>query len=148
MHHRVLLAATAIALAIVLVQSQNLRPIIGIMTEPLDPEMKIWGGKSFITASYVKYIESAGARVVLFRAFASDRYSVLILVQVRCTAIRPKRCSTTLVPGGDVDIETSPFYSAVKFFVNGIDVRTRSRSFRYPHQSRSSPAAMIHERTR
>jgi hypothetical protein len=51
-------------LGLVGAQALNTRPIVGILTEPIDPEMAKWGAKSFIAASYVKYIEMAGARVV------------------------------------------------------------------------------------
>ncbi|KXZ51986.1 hypothetical protein GPECTOR_10g1008 [Gonium pectorale] len=39
----------------------NLRPIIGILSQPGDPAPD---GQSYIAASYVKWLESAGARVV------------------------------------------------------------------------------------
>ncbi|KAG2439450.1 hypothetical protein HXX76_004805 [Chlamydomonas incerta] len=39
----------------------NLRPIIGILSQPGDPAP---AGQSYIAASYVKWLESAGARVV------------------------------------------------------------------------------------
>jgi len=41
----------------------NNRPIVGILTQPVDPQFDQYGN-SYIAASYVKYIESAGARVV------------------------------------------------------------------------------------
>jgi gamma-glutamyl hydrolase len=41
----------------------NTRPIIGIVTQPADSPLSQFGN-SYIAASYVKYIESAGARVV------------------------------------------------------------------------------------
>jgi gamma-glutamyl hydrolase len=39
----------------------NDRPIIGILSEPGDPAPE---GYSYIAASYVKWVESAGARVI------------------------------------------------------------------------------------
>jgi gamma-glutamyl hydrolase len=39
----------------------NDRPIIGILSQPGDPAPD---GASYIAASYVKWVESAGARVV------------------------------------------------------------------------------------
>jgi len=44
----------------------NLRPIIGILTQPTVPVLTsaLNNGSSFITASYVKWVESGGARVV------------------------------------------------------------------------------------
>lgn len=44
-------------------QAENLRPIVGILVEPAEPELKIYGKDYFICASYVKYLEMAGARV-------------------------------------------------------------------------------------
>jgi len=41
----------------------NLRPIVGILTQPTDGVLTQFGS-SYIAASYVKYIESAGGRVV------------------------------------------------------------------------------------
>ncbi|GIL88439.1 hypothetical protein Vretifemale_16403 [Volvox reticuliferus] len=43
------------------VNDANLRPIIGILSQPGDPAPD---GQSYIAASYVKWLESAGARVV------------------------------------------------------------------------------------
>lgn len=43
----------------------NLRPIIGILTQPSDPVLaNTYPGNSEIVASYVKWLESGGARVV------------------------------------------------------------------------------------
>jgi gamma-glutamyl hydrolase len=39
----------------------NDRPIIGILSQPGDPAPE---GYSYIAASYVKWVESAGARVI------------------------------------------------------------------------------------
>lgn len=42
----------------------NLRPIVGVVAQPLGKESLADDGKSYIAASYVKYLEMAGARVV------------------------------------------------------------------------------------
>jgi gamma-glutamyl hydrolase len=42
-------------------QQSNERPVIGILSQPGDPAPQ---GKSYIAASYVKWVEAAGARVV------------------------------------------------------------------------------------
>ena len=47
--------------------ASNFRPIIGVVSEPVVPENQQVSGKkptSYIAASYVKYLEMAGARVV------------------------------------------------------------------------------------
>lgn len=46
------------------VSGLNDRPVIGILTQPSRTCEKIGKGNSYIAASYVKYLESAGARVV------------------------------------------------------------------------------------
>jgi len=55
-------AVLAVILVIVSAQ-QNLRPVIGIVTEPTSPSLAKYGN-SFISAGYVKFVEMAGARVV------------------------------------------------------------------------------------
>ena len=54
---------------VVAADSLNLRPIIGVVSEPISPEAALANGldanrSSYIAASYVKYLEMAGARVV------------------------------------------------------------------------------------
>jgi len=46
---------------VLLTTAQNNRPILGVLTQPLGQEP---ANQSYIAASYVKFIESAGARVV------------------------------------------------------------------------------------
>ena len=61
-----MLAHTVVLFAIVLVIASaqpNLRPIIGIVTEPTDGALSKFGD-SFISAGYVKFVEMGGARVV------------------------------------------------------------------------------------
>lgn len=48
-------------------ENVNERPIIGILTQEIDPNRQFYKGEdfqSYIAASYVKFIESGGARVV------------------------------------------------------------------------------------
>ncbi|ROI74409.1 Gamma-glutamyl hydrolase [Anabarilius grahami] len=45
-------------------EPENNRPIIGILTQEVDIEAMEIFGKTYIPSSYVKYIESGGARVV------------------------------------------------------------------------------------
>jgi len=45
------------------VNAINNRPIIGILTQPSFDPISQWG-ESYIAASYVKYVESGGGRVV------------------------------------------------------------------------------------
>ncbi|XP_016417891.1 gamma-glutamyl hydrolase-like [Sinocyclocheilus rhinocerous] len=48
-------------------EPHNDRPIIGILTQEVDNESMKKFGKTYIPSSYVKYIESGGARVVPIR---------------------------------------------------------------------------------
>lgn len=58
---------------IVLTQGVNNRPIIGIFTQPTTDENPACGGDClYIAASYVKYIESAGARVVPINYYSNQ----------------------------------------------------------------------------
>lgn len=56
----------------------NSRPIIGILTQEANCEMKksqeLLGRDSYVAASYVKAIESAGARVVPIFLNQSEQY--------------------------------------------------------------------------
>lgn len=56
-------AALATLVSVALVVADNLRPIIGILTLPAEYPSQP-NARSYFPASYVKFIESAGARVV------------------------------------------------------------------------------------
>lgn len=83
----------------------NQRPIIGILAqESDDPDLQY--GKSYIAAPYVKYLESAGCRVVPIRLnLACDEYERIFY-----------SINGILFPGGAVDLETSSFAKAAKIF--------------------------------
>ena len=42
----------------------NDRPVIGILTLPIDKSLKVQDKKRYFQANYVKYLEASGARVV------------------------------------------------------------------------------------
>jgi Predicted glutamine amidotransferases len=50
--------------SVALSQQLNLWPVIGILTIPVETEWNISGNYSYIAASYVKFIEAAGARAI------------------------------------------------------------------------------------
>jgi gamma-glutamyl hydrolase len=50
-----------------LLKHNNLRPVVGILTQPRDD------GREYIAASYVKYAEAAGARVMPLRYWWSEK---------------------------------------------------------------------------
>ncbi|XP_051551324.1 zgc:171566 [Myxocyprinus asiaticus] len=84
----------------------NYRPIIGILAQENledDPHAQ---GTSYIAASYVKHLESAGARVVPIRiSRTEEEYKNLF-----------NSINGLLLPGGDVNIEKSQFTRAAKIF--------------------------------
>ncbi|XP_069773865.1 gamma-glutamyl hydrolase isoform X2 [Narcine bancroftii] len=67
----------------------NQRPIIGILAQESQDQDLILQGKTYIAAPYVKYLESAGCRVVPI---------------------------SILLPGGAVDLQTSSFAKIAKIF--------------------------------
>ncbi|XP_076162008.1 gamma-glutamyl hydrolase B-like [Ptiloglossa arizonensis] len=62
----------------------NNRPIIGVLTQELSPLLrsKYNGYRSFIVASYVKFLEGAGARVVPIWIGRNDNYYTDIMSQI------------------------------------------------------------------
>ncbi|XP_062986836.1 gamma-glutamyl hydrolase [Elgaria multicarinata webbii] len=89
-------------------QSINDRPIIGILAQETDFKSFQKFGSSYIGASYVKFLESAGARVVPVRLNRSDEEYDKIFHSV----------NGILYPGGGVDLETSEFSRVAKIFYN------------------------------
>eukprot|EP00698_Gefionella_okellyi_P006616 TRINITY_DN15940_c0_g1_i1.p1 TRINITY_DN15940_c0_g1~~TRINITY_DN15940_c0_g1_i1.p1 ORF type:complete len:312 (-),score=64.62 TRINITY_DN15940_c0_g1_i1:51-986(-) len=85
----------------------DLRPIIGIVSEPTDGGLAKFGN-SFVAASYVKFVESGGARVVPIP-------HNLMPEQLEGLA---QQINGVLVPGGGVDLQGSDFYRTVKFLVD------------------------------
>ncbi|XP_074505564.1 gamma-glutamyl hydrolase isoform X3 [Sebastes fasciatus] len=89
-------------------QQLNYRPLIGVLAQENLPGDQFARGSSYIAASYVKYLEGAGARVVPIRInrtedeYAKTFYSI----------------NGLLLPGGDVDLQTSLFSRAAKIFYN------------------------------
>lgn len=87
-------------------QHLNYRPIIGILAQENLPEDPSPHGTSYIAASYVKYIESAGARVVPIRINRTEEeYGKLF-----------NSINGLLLPGGDINIENSQFTRTAKIF--------------------------------
>ncbi|KAK0137163.1 Gamma-glutamyl hydrolase [Merluccius polli] len=84
----------------------NNRPIIGILTqEVMDDVMKPFG-KTYIPDSYVKYIESAGSRVVPIRlTLTTTEYEKIF-----------KSINGLLLIGGSADLETSDFARVTRVF--------------------------------
>ncbi|KAF3690328.1 Gamma-glutamyl hydrolase [Channa argus] len=87
-------------------QQLNYRPIIGVLAQENLPGDQLARGSSYIAASYVKYLEGAGARVVPIRINRTEEEYVKLFNSI----------NGLLLPGGDVDIQTSLFTRAAKIF--------------------------------
>lgn len=89
-------------------QQLNYRPVIGVLAQENFPGDRFAQGTSYIAASYVKYIEAAGARVVPIRINRTEEEYAKIFNSI----------NGLLLPGGDVNIETSQFTETAKVFYN------------------------------
>ncbi|GAA6223889.1 gamma-glutamyl hydrolase-like [Lates japonicus] len=89
-------------------QQLNYRPIIGVLAQENLPGDQLAQGSSYIAASYVKYLEGAGARVVPIRINRTQEEYAKIFYSI----------NGLLLPGGDVDLQTSQFSQAAKIFYN------------------------------
>ncbi|EAL64169.1 peptidase C26 family protein [Dictyostelium discoideum AX4] len=78
----------------------NNRPIIGILTQPTDGDMTTFGSQ-YIAASYVKYIESAGARVV----------PILYDIDIKSLTELMGSINGVFFPGGGVDFNNQTVYT-------------------------------------
>ncbi|XP_065122331.2 gamma-glutamyl hydrolase-like isoform X2 [Paramisgurnus dabryanus] len=84
----------------------NYRPIIGILAQENwegDPQAQ---GSSYIQASYVKHLESAGARVVPIHINQTKEEYVKLFYSI----------NGFLLPGGNADMEKSQFARTAKIF--------------------------------
>ncbi|XP_019383268.1 PREDICTED: gamma-glutamyl hydrolase [Gavialis gangeticus] len=88
-------------------ERSNERPIIGILTQECPPSFLKYGS-SYLAASYVKFIESAGARVVPIRLNRSDEEYDRIFQSI----------NGVLFPGGGVKLKTSQYSSIARIFYN------------------------------
>eukprot|EP00063_Salmo_salar_P048895 XP_014023730.1 PREDICTED: gamma-glutamyl hydrolase-like [Salmo salar] len=78
-------------------------------------------GSSYIAASYVKYLESAGARVVPIRINRTDEEYENIFNSI----------NGLLLPGGGVDLQTSQFSCLSKIFYD-LAIKTNDASDYFP----------------
>ncbi|XP_069710258.1 gamma-glutamyl hydrolase isoform X3 [Phaenicophaeus curvirostris] len=106
---RLLLLCCAASAAVVLCGRRvksNDRPIIGVLSQEWHFEKFHAFGSSYIAASYVKFLESAGARVVPIRLNLSDDEYDKIFHSI----------NGVLFPGGGVDLKTSEYARVAKIF--------------------------------
>uniref|UniRef100_A0A8C7Y3N0 folate gamma-glutamyl hydrolase n=1 Tax=Oryzias sinensis TaxID=183150 RepID=A0A8C7Y3N0_9TELE len=89
-------------------RSQQLtdRPIIGVLAQEILPKDAFARGSSYIAASYVKFLESAGARVAPIQINLTDEEYTKLFHSI----------NGLLLPGGDVDIQKSQFSRVSKIF--------------------------------
>ncbi|KAG7480780.1 hypothetical protein MATL_G00060030 [Megalops atlanticus] len=86
--------------------SVNDRPIIGMLTQEVVDDGMMRFGKTYIPASYVKYVESGGSRVMPIRLNQTlPEYEKIF-----------KSINGMMFIGGAVDLETSDYARAAKAF--------------------------------
>ncbi|KAL9957118.1 hypothetical protein ACROYT_G038720 [Oculina patagonica] len=84
------------------------QPIIGILAQKTDGYMNKTFGPTYIVASYIKYIESAGGRVVPIRNDLSEEQLEKLFHSI----------NGVLFPGGGADIYNSPYERTGKILFN------------------------------
>lgn len=89
-------------------QAVNDRPVIGILTQIVSDEVMKPFGSTYIPASYVKYLESGGCRVMPIRLNLMDTEYENIF----------KKINGLLLIGGAVNLETSDFARVANLFYN------------------------------
>uniref|UniRef100_A0A6B2LAP1 folate gamma-glutamyl hydrolase n=1 Tax=Arcella intermedia TaxID=1963864 RepID=A0A6B2LAP1_9EUKA len=82
----------------------NTRPIVGLLSQPTEDDQRSYG-HSYIAASYVKFFESAGARVVPI--FYDTPHSVLHTLFNQINAV--------FFPGGDSDLLGTQLYTTAHY---------------------------------
>lgn len=87
-------------------QSVNDRPLVGVLTQMVSDEVMKPFGKTYIPASYVKYLESGGSRVVPIRLTLTNAEYENIF----------KKINGLFFIGGAVDLETSDFARVARIF--------------------------------
>ncbi|ELR13725.1 gammaglutamyl hydrolase, putative [Acanthamoeba castellanii str. Neff] len=111
-------------------QVHNARPIVGVMAQPTyaDPQYKGLG-RTYLAAAYVKWLESAGARVVAVQYDLPEPQLVRLLQSI----------NGVVFPGGELDIPGSHYQNTSQFIYNWA-IKVRFHSF-------SSSSIAIAQRT-
>uniref|UniRef100_A0A8D0L701 folate gamma-glutamyl hydrolase n=1 Tax=Sphenodon punctatus TaxID=8508 RepID=A0A8D0L701_SPHPU len=89
-------------------RAKNDRPILGVLAQESKYNKFQKFGSSYIAASYVKFLESAGARVVPIRLKLSDEEYDKIFQSI----------NGILYPGGGASLVTSEYSRVAKIFYN------------------------------
>ncbi|KAG8441187.1 hypothetical protein GDO86_006799 [Hymenochirus boettgeri] len=83
-----------------------MRPIIGIVVQQVTDKELLPFGNTFIADTYVKFLESAGCRVVPIRLNLPEEEYVKLFQSI----------NGVLFPGGAVDLQTSSFARTARIF--------------------------------
>ncbi|XP_063787672.1 gamma-glutamyl hydrolase-like isoform X2 [Pseudophryne corroboree] len=94
------------ALTHIHVLGKNDRPIIGIITQEVSDDVFFQYGKTYIADSYVKFLESAGCRVVPIRLNLTEEEYVHLFHSI----------NGVLLPGGAVNLLSSSFSRTAGIF--------------------------------
>lgn len=96
---RVMIFIVCLGLSTQAINSKNDRPVIGILTQAIREAWKddFPNKSTLLSASYVKFIESAGARVVPIHVGKNAEYYEMMF----------NKTNGLLLPGGNVTIEDS-----------------------------------------
>jgi len=86
------------------------RPVIGLLMQPSEDGDVVFGDQ-YVPASYVKWIESAGARVALI-PYDTPQSTLQTLMSTQLNGL--------LWPGGGSDIDSGPFADAARFMLNEV----------------------------
>jgi len=89
-------------------QAINDRPVVGIVTQALEYGYPTEHGNQYIAASYVKYVEASGARVVPIFYNNSNSMEYMRLMYQSINAV--------LFPGGGQDLDNSPLLMNTALF--------------------------------
>ncbi|EGC28836.1 hypothetical protein DICPUDRAFT_51633, partial [Dictyostelium purpureum] len=100
----------------------NDRPVIGILSQPASSDKYKEYGYQYIAASYVKYVESAGARVVPI-LYDQDEDTLRKLLN---------SINGILLPGGGVYFDEQPIYNKSLYLIWNYVIESNKRGDYFP----------------
>lgn len=103
------------------IHALNNRPIIGVFTQPTGDEISKFG-QQYIAASYVKFMESAGARVVPIKYSISEGEAQELFNSI----------NGFLLPGGGVDFGTQHQYWNTLSLIFNLAVKANKEGDYFP----------------
>jgi gamma-glutamyl hydrolase len=127
-----LLAVVVCVLAAVSAQTLNNNPVIGILTQP-------WGSDplpAYIAASYVKYLESAGAQVIPLFYDAPLEETTTLFGQINGLQVfllsRDLMCSGVLFTGGGTDISLNSTFMITAQHIYNLALEANNKGDYFP----------------